>query len=73
MSKTKTFTFDVELYTTLSVQAESAEDAERQIEKALHGSDANFGSWKNGDPIVSEVGIYDDGITLSSEEDVEDA
>lgn len=58
-------TFDVELYTSITVEAATEEEARAKLRDQIHGADVNFGAWENGDPITSEVGLYDDGITLS--------
>jgi len=67
----KDFTFDVEMYATFTVRAETAEEAEKILDERVSGADANFGAWANGDPIISEVGIVEEGIHLVEKADVE--
>ncbi|SFU98797.1 hypothetical protein SAMN04488527_1742 [Aliiroseovarius crassostreae] len=47
---------DVKLFTSIRVKATSQEEAERMIQSALDGAEANFGAWEtSGDPILSTV------------------
>lgn len=47
---------DVKLFTSIRVKATSQEEAERMIQSALDGAEANFGAWvTSGDPILSTV------------------
>ncbi|WP_139231535.1 DUF4314 domain-containing protein [Aliiroseovarius crassostreae] len=50
------YTMDVKLFTSIRVKATSQEEAERMIQSALDGAEANFGAWEtSGDPILSTV------------------
>lgn len=50
------FTFDIKMFTTITVSAESYEEAEGLI-KDLDCCDTNFGAWPNGDPILGEATV----------------
>lgn len=61
----KTYTFDVKLFTNIEVKAESVSAARRQLRELLHGATANFGSFPNGEPILSDVVLdTEDGAEL---------
>lgn len=61
MAKTKSYTFDLRLWVTLTVPAAtSPEDAEAQLREAMNGASINAGAWKNGDPILAEGGLASD-------------
>lgn len=49
------FMFDVKLFATIRVNADSEREARRMINAVLNGADANFGAWPNGDPILGTV------------------
>ncbi len=55
--------FDIELYTSVTVTADTEEAARQMIIDRMENVEANFGSWENGDPILGEIGIVEDGIT----------
>lgn len=58
------YTFDLELYTTISVTAPNRSAARNLLQEHVNGTEANLGSWPNGDPILCQVGMPDDAGTL---------
>lgn len=66
-----TFSFDVEMYTSITVEADSAEAAEEMISEKLEQAQANLGAWDNGDPILCDIGLPEDAFTLTSTEEDE--
>lgn len=66
----KEYTFNVKLFATIRVKAETVKKARAMIIKhvtsanANFGACANFGAWPNGDPIVAEVTIDDDKLPV---------
>ena len=54
------YMFDVKMFASIRVKAESKEQAEAMIALHLDCADANFGSWPNGDPILAEASV--DGV-----------
>lgn len=49
------FTFDVKLFATIVVQAETERAARRLIGAHVDGQEANFGAWPDGSPILGTV------------------
>lgn len=60
----RTFTFDVKLFASISVQAGSKQEAIAMIRESLDCADCNFGAWPNGDPILGEASLDDDDPDL---------
>lgn len=60
----RAFTFDVELYATIEVKAINKSAAKNLLLDRVHQSEANFGAWPNGDPILGNIGLPDEAITL---------
>lgn len=52
---TKGFTFDVKLFTTLTVTATSEAEARKLLNDCLSGAYANFGCLPDGEPLCAEV------------------
>jgi hypothetical protein len=52
------FTFDLTLYTTIQIPADSEEQARIFLRNHVNGGEANLGSLPNGDPIISEIHLY---------------
>lgn len=48
------FTFDVKLFATIRVSAETEREA-RNMLTVLNGNEANLGAWPDGDPILAVV------------------
>lgn len=61
---TRTYTFDLELYTAIRVTAPNLSAARNLLQQCINGVEANFGAWPNGDPIIGTVGIPDDTGTV---------
>lgn len=59
------YTFDLELYTTIRVTAPNRSAARNLLQEYVNGTEANLGSWPNGDPILCQVGMPDDTGTLT--------
>ncbi|MDR3425524.1 MAG: hypothetical protein P4M13_10720 [Alphaproteobacteria bacterium] len=51
------YAFDVKIFATLRVKAESQEEARAALAAAIDGGEANFGSFPNGEPIIADVCI----------------
>ena len=64
MAKTKEYAFDVKLFATIRVQAESVDEARQMVREHVDCADANFGAWPNGDPILAEASVDDDELPL---------
>lgn len=54
------YTFDVKLFTTLRVKAESEAEARAILRRVMHCADANFGAWDDGSPILGEASMDGD-------------
>lgn len=52
------FTFDLTLYTTITIPADDEREARAILRDRVNCAEANFGCLPNGDPIVSEVHLY---------------
>lgn len=52
------FTFDVTLYATIAIPAESEDHARAIFRDRIHGGEANLGSLPDGSPILSEIHLY---------------
>ena len=51
----KEFMFDVKLWTSLRVSADTPTDARKILRSAINGAQVNFGVWPDGSPIIAEV------------------
>lgn len=51
------FAFDVKLFATFRVTAQTEARARAMLDEALDAADTNFGAWPNGDPILAEASI----------------
>lgn len=51
----KEYAFDVRLFATIRVNAETVLQARTMLMAALDCADTNFGAWPNGDPITAEA------------------
>lgn len=51
------FAFDVKLFASLRVKAESEAQARALLREALDCADANFGAWPDGSPILAEASM----------------
>ena len=58
------YAFDLTLTASLRVKAPDEKAARRMLYAALDCADANLGAWPNGDPILSEVSLVDNGPLL---------
>ncbi len=71
------FTFDVKLFSTIRVKAESEDEARAMLEEALSCADANFGAWPDGTPILAEASMDGEADLVdgdeSEDEDEDDA
>lgn len=57
----KEFLFDMKLFASIRVKAETEDEARAMIVEAMNCADANFGAWPNGDPITGECSLADAG------------
>lgn len=64
MTDPKEYAFDVRLFATIRVEAQSEEEARALIREHLDAADANFGAWPNGDPILAEASVDDHEMPL---------
>lgn len=55
------FRVDLTLFASVQVEAPDETTARRLIDEHIHGASANLGAWPNGDPILTEVSLDDDG------------
>jgi hypothetical protein len=72
---THRYTFDVKLFATITVEANSQREARRMIRAELDGASANLGEWPNGQTILCEVSLDDGGagdLVSIDDEDVDD-
>lgn len=53
------YTFDVKLFATIHVNANSQKEAQELVEQYVDGASCNAGAWPSGDPILFEA--YTDG------------
>lgn len=60
---THEYLFDIEIFASIRVRAESEEAAQKLIQQHINCADCNAGSWPNGDPITFEASVYDDGFS----------
>ena len=51
------YLFDVKLFASIRVKANSEAEARAMMIEALECADANFGAWPNGDPILAEASL----------------
>lgn len=49
------YLFDVKLFASVRVQADTETEARRLLADALDAADINAGAWPNGDPVVFEA------------------
>lgn len=63
----KRYVFDVKLFATIRVKAESEDAAREMLYQALLGADANFGAWPDGEPILGEASIDGEADLLEVE------
>lgn len=49
------FTFDVKLFATIRVHAETEGEARRLINAVFSGAEGNFGAWPDGSPVLGTV------------------
>lgn len=54
------YLFDVKLFASIRVKAESEKDARRLLEDSIACNTANLGAWPNGDPILCEISLDDE-------------
>jgi hypothetical protein len=66
------YTFDVEMFTSITVEADTEQEAEELICEKLDQAEANFGAWDNGDPILGDIGLPEDALALSSTDEDDD-
>lgn len=59
------YTFDLKLFTTINIEAETEEEARNLVRNHVDGGFTNFGAWPNGDPILSEVYVDDDELPVT--------
>lgn len=55
------YAFDIYLTAAVRVRAADEESARRELRDKLDCADTNFGAWVNGDPILAEASLIDDG------------
>lgn len=65
----KSFLFDVKLFASIRVPAETEEEARRLLKTHVECADTNFGAWPNGDPILGEASVDDDWPELIEEDE----
>ena len=58
------YAFDVKLFATVRVKADSEEEARADLRAYLDCADCNGGAWANGDPILFEASVDDDSPEL---------
>lgn len=63
----KEYAFDVKLFATIRVNAQSVADARALIREHVICADANFGEWPDGSPITAEVSVDDEELPLIEE------
>ena len=51
------YAFDVKLFATIRVKADSEEQARAMLREHLDTADANFGAWPDGTPILAEASM----------------
>jgi hypothetical protein len=56
----KKYTFDVKMFATIRVKAETQKEARAKINAELEGADANFGAWPCGKPIEASISLDGD-------------
>lgn len=49
------YLFDVKLFASVRVQADTEKEARRLLADALDAANINAGAWPNGDPVVFEA------------------
>lgn len=49
------YLFDVKLFASVRVQADTEKEARRMLADALDAADINAGAWPNGDPVQFEA------------------
>lgn len=54
---TREYTFDVKLFATIRVKADSEAQAKAMLREHLDAADANFGAWPDGNPILAEASM----------------
>jgi hypothetical protein len=59
------YLFDVQLFASITVQADSEDDARNLLNEELRGASCNAGAWPNGDPILFEIAVEDDPDLVS--------
>lgn len=65
MSTMHEYLFDVKLFCSLRIKAETQAAAEKQIEELLNCATANFGMQADGSPLIAEVTLdTEDGAEL---------
>ena len=55
--KMNSYLFDVKLFASIRIDAETPEQAEQMIREALDCASVNAGVWPNGDPILFEASV----------------
>ena len=54
------YTFDVKMFATFTVTADTEDQARRILNESVDGNEANFGAWPDGSPVLAEVGFDGD-------------
>lgn len=57
---TTEYAFDVKLFATIRVKAETEDQARAMLREHLQCADTNFGAWPDGSPILAEASVDDD-------------
>lgn len=60
----KEYTFDVKMFATLRVKANSEDEARRILLAEVDCADCNGGMWPDGSPILFEASVDDDSPEL---------
>lgn len=58
---THEYLFDVKLFAAIRIKATTEDEARKILSAALNCANVNFGAQPNGDPILGEASLYDDG------------
>lgn len=56
----KEYLFDVKMFASMRVKADSEAEARRMLKAELACAEANLGSWPDGSPILCEISMDDE-------------
>lgn len=64
------FLFDIQLFASIRVKAESEAEARAMLRAELACADCNLGAWPDGSPILCEASIDGEAELVTEEEHV---